>query len=351
MEKYYFTNSLEEYDDIKNGIICISGKLFNFLYQNKERKGAKILLEKITQKCKIYFNMLSIDKNMLVDYFRNDPKNIVCVIGQCDTDIDSILSSDIGINLKTPNNINTILSHFYSSKKDIKCIEEIIETGKLLYDNIYMLEYISFTYPIIINSYLLTCMSLGDEIETKKLDFLEIEFFIFLIFSFFGKSNKNNIHIDQKSKLLRIYNIIIFLINFFFKLFGPIIVAHTFIPTDISKAKQWRSYYFTIESEYIICLIFSFNFASFYKKSPFENIFLVIITLLYLMYTFTLVFLCSSNFSNDILNITNFNNIENFVDHYTDLNKVYIFFIILFDLLATFIFILVIKIIFRKCLI
>jgi len=38
---------------------------------------------------KIYSRL---DKSDLVEYFRENPNNIVCVIGQCDSDIDSILS-------------------------------------------------------------------------------------------------------------------------------------------------------------------------------------------------------------------------------------------------------------------
>ena len=355
MEKYYFTNSIEEYDDIKNGIFCISGQLFNFLYRNKERKGVKIFLERITQKSKIYFNMSSIDKSMLVDYFRNDPKNIVCTIGQCESDIDSIISSNIGINLKAPNNTNTILSHFYSSRNEIKCIKEIIEVGKLFYDNIYVLESISFGYSIIINTYLFACVANDNEIITDKLDFLEIELFILLILSFFGKSNRNNIYINQNSKILRIYYIIIFIINLIIKCFAILLFKHFFKEELIMDFKERnlesRSFYFMIDGEYIICLIFSFNFSSFYKKSPFENIFLVIYSLIYLIYTFFLIFLCSSNYSKDIFNKTNFHHIENFVDSYTDLNKAYLLLTIIMDIASTFIFCLVAKIIFGKYLV
>ena len=65
-------------------------------------------MEKVIEKTKIFFDMSSNDKCLLVDFFKESPKNIVCVIGQSDSDIYSILSSDIGINLKNPINMNTM---------------------------------------------------------------------------------------------------------------------------------------------------------------------------------------------------------------------------------------------------
>lgn len=52
---------------MKNGIFFVSGKLLNFLYKNRERIGAKKFLEKIFEKSKVFFNMSSIDKSILVD--------------------------------------------------------------------------------------------------------------------------------------------------------------------------------------------------------------------------------------------------------------------------------------------
>jgi len=87
----------------------------------------------------------STDKSLLVDHYRESPNNVVCVIGQCEGDADSILSSDVGINLKNPKNMNTILCHYYSNKNDIICIKDIIINGKVFFENNVLLESISLT--------------------------------------------------------------------------------------------------------------------------------------------------------------------------------------------------------------
>ena len=135
MEKYYFHDILKEYDDVKNGVFCISGSFFDYLNSIKSYKGAKNFMEKVMQKSKIFYNMSSTDKCLLVDYFKESPKNIVCSIGKSDSDVFSILSSDIGINLKNPNNMNTMLCHYFSEKKDISCIKDIMIVGKVFYEN------------------------------------------------------------------------------------------------------------------------------------------------------------------------------------------------------------------------
>ena len=116
METYYYQNIFEKYEDIQIGIFCVSGKLFNILYKNKDRKGVKKFMEKMMKRSKIFFNMSSIDKNLLINYLKDSSKNVVCTIGQCESDIDSIITSDVGINLKNPANLNTLLCHFLPKK-------------------------------------------------------------------------------------------------------------------------------------------------------------------------------------------------------------------------------------------
>ena len=65
METYYYNNIFEQYEDIKNGIFCISGKLFNMLYKRKDKKGVKKFMEKLIKQSKIFFNMSSLDKSLL----------------------------------------------------------------------------------------------------------------------------------------------------------------------------------------------------------------------------------------------------------------------------------------------
>ena len=79
------------------------------------------------------------------------------------------------------------MCHFFSSQKDIICLKEIILMGKLFYENINILEYISFVYTIIINSFIFCCLVKDSDIQLDNLNFLEIEFFLLVFSSSLGK--------------------------------------------------------------------------------------------------------------------------------------------------------------------
>ena len=352
IEKNYFKKTYKEYEDVKNGLYCISGKLFNYLYINKSKIGSRQLLELIMKKCIILFNMSSIDKSLLVDYYRDNSDNTVCTIGQNDNDIDSLISSNVGISLKNPKNRNTILYHFYSSTKDILCIKAIIESGKFLYENIIILESISFIYSIIVNLYVFASMARDSPINKIQLDFLEIEFLIVLIASLFSKPNNENIRVINNPLLLNIYYIIISLgiliikpanIKFFNFLHEG---DHTL--TIPFRNQEYLSFYFIICMEGIISTILALNLAPFYKRTTLENKFLIIVTLVYYIYMVLLLFLESSNISCDVLSITTFAYNEKLVDSFTDLNKKRAMIVVIFDLVSTILITLILKTIFRK---
>ena len=352
MQKYYFQTTFNEYEDVKNGIFCTSGKLFDFLYENKNRKGVKKFLDEIIEKSKIFYNMSSIDKSNLVNYYRESPTNIICTIGQCDSDIDSIISSNIGITLKNPNNKNTILSHFYSSKNDIICIKEIMEYGRLLYEKILMLEFISFNSSIVFNSFIIGCFLRDYDIISKELDFLEIEFCLLIILSFLGSFNKDNIHLMKNSKKLTIYYTILTLEILFIKLFVLYVFMElyrgdrTLDPKSLSA--EFISNYFVICNEFILIIILTYNFSSFYNDSLIENQIFISLSLLYFGYIFSLIFLCSSNIYVDIFNITYFAQTEKLMDSYTDRNKAYLLLFISIDAFASGIICFITKVIFSK---
>jgi len=262
-------------------------------------------MDDMMKRSKIFFGMSSIDKSCLVDYFNENPNNIICTVGQCENDIDSIIQSNVGINLKNPINKNTILCHFYSIKNDIICVKDIMEIGRLFFENINILEYISFQYSLIINSFIFCCLLRETEILKNELDFLEIELFILLLSSFLGKINKENIYINQKSKLITIYyailcaELIIIKITSFY-LFSTLFTGdRTFDWKTLSK--EFISFYFVLCSEYILSCVLTFNFGSFYKENPLESRIFILLSLIYITYIVTLTFLCSSNMSYDLI--------------------------------------------------
>ena len=352
MKKYDYNYYFKDYEDVKNGIFCISGKLFHYLYENRNRKGVDKFMEKIIKKSKIFFNMSSIEKSYLINYYRDNLDYTVCTMGQNENDIDSIISSNIGISLKNPKNRNTILSHFYSSENDIICIKEMIGIGKLYYENMTILEFISFTYAISINAFILCCLIRDSNIIINQLDFLEIEYFLLLFISFLGNPIKENIYKYKKSKFLtKFYTIIslgLIVIKFFtiYLLFSLFIGDHTFdLPI---RNRVLISYFFVLSIENIINLVLNFNFASFYKENPFENLLLISLTLIFLAYIVIQIFLCSSNMSYDILNISFFAKDEKLMDTFSDMNKLYLLLAILIDISVTTFFCYIVKFNFRK---
>ena len=70
--------------------------------------------------------MSSLDKSRVIDFYREYPENCICEIGECDSDFDAIMTSNIGINLREPKNRNTILCHFYAADSNILSLKKII---------------------------------------------------------------------------------------------------------------------------------------------------------------------------------------------------------------------------------
>ena len=263
MEKYYYQDIFKEYGDVKDGIFCLSGRLLNYLNKNKMHKGVKNFLDMILNKTKIFFNMSSIDKSVIVDYYRESPNNFVCAIGQCDSDIDSILSSDVGINLKSPNNLNTILSHYYSSKNDIICIKDVIMNGRVFFENNILLESISFVSSMVLVGYILCCNLRNVDINQGEINFLELEYFILATLSFVCKTKDNN-YLDQNSRILDCYYYIQLGENILFKLLGILLFCYLFKGNLENKKHlldlEFLSYFFTLSIEFLIGGILSFNF-------------------------------------------------------------------------------------------
>ena len=342
----------EELND--NCIFCISGKTFDFLYNNQNIKEYKYLLNKIYKNCKIFYNMSSINKTYLVDFYRQNSKNYICNIGENESDIDSIIYSNIGINFKNPNNQNTILYQFYSNNNDISCIKKIISEGKVLYENTLLLEFISFLCTMALNSFIICCLIRNVDVFEGQLNFLEIEFLVLSISSFTGQP-KNNFKFEplaQNEKLLKIY----YYVNLFFVLLMKLLCIFFFsslYKSDIQiklekRDKIYVTYYFILNIEFIICIVFSFNYISFFRKSPFSNLFLKFFALLMVLYILILITLNSSNFRYDFFDITVFEFSPKLIDSFGDKNRIWLILLSFFDFISSILFSTLIYYIFDK---
>ena len=323
---YYYPGIFIDNEELNdNCIYCISGKLFNFLYKNK--REFKFLLEKIHKNCKIFYHMSSIDKSLSIDYYSEYPNSCICKIGECQSDFDSIMTSNVGINLRAPKNLNTILCHFYTADNSIKCIKKLILEGRINNENIILLRITSIFSSMLINSYIITCFLRHIDVIIGQLNILEVSFLILAVTSFAGKP-EINIEANpliRNPKLFRIHNFLQLIGIVIFKLFFIYVTSRYYTTNrllDISKVdKIFATYYFILCIELIFSTSFIINNLSFYRKNIFSNTFFMISIIILLSYFVMLVTLNSSNLRVDIFNISFFEYYEYIIDSFDDRNK------------------------------
>ncbi len=355
-KKYYYKGIFNDNKELEeNSIFCVSGKLFSFLYKNKKNKECKFLLEKIHIYAKIFFYMSAMDKSLLVDFFREYKDDYVCKIGNCQNDIDSIISSNLGIYLREPKNQNTILCHFYSSNSDILCIKSIIMEGRVFTENIVLLEMTSFFCTLSINSYILCCFIRNMDAIKGQLNFLEVAFLILSLLAYSGKPNNNIIPepLARNKTLSRYYYIILFIGLLFIKM-GSIYILCYLYRTDILLWNDsyideiFCTYYFLLTIEHLISTILFFNCISFYKRSPFTNFYFILFLLILVLYYIILLTLNSSNFKLDFIKITVFEFSDILIDSFSDKNRIFVLISCLFDFVGSLIYLGIVNFIFNR---
>ena len=343
---YYYPGIFDDLEDLKNNsIYCISGKAFNYLYKNKEKKQCKYILNKIRKNCKIFYNMSSLDKSLVIDFYREYPDSCVCTIGKYPNDFDAIMTSNIGINLNPPTNENTILCHFYSNDSNILSLKKLIKEGRTVNENILLLKITCFFYTLILNSYILCCFMMEVGVINGQLNFLELCFLIFAVSAFTvqydNNTNSSNPLIQNKKLYLCHYSIQV--IGMFGLKVGSIFMLRTFY-IDNSLLEKKTVYRLFITDYFILCVeqlfstFFVFNYINFYRKHSLSNIFFVIFNLALFIYFIVLITLNSSNFKYDIFKITDFEFNENLMDCFDEKNRLKCFRVCALDFCCSFIY-------------
>ena len=340
---YYYHGIFDEHADLKdNCIYCVSGKILNYLYLNKAKKECKYLLDHIYQYCKIFFCMSSIDKSISIDLYKDYPNSYICKIGECQSDFDPIMSSNVGINLREPKNINTLLCHFYTSDSNIICIKRIIMEGRNIDENISLLKVSSYFCTMIINSYIITCFIRNSEVIMGQLNFLEIILLLFSLLSFTGKPN-NNINLNpliRDTKLFNLHYYIQIIGIFIFKILAIYFASYFYMTNfDINIVivdKIFCTYYFILCIELILSISFSFNFISLSRKHSFSKSMFITFVLLLVIYFIILISLNSSNFKTDFFKITFFEYQEYLIDSFDDRNRMHLILVCIVDFLISF---------------
>ena len=346
LEQYnYYPGIFSDHEDLSdNCIYCISGRAFYFLYKNKEKRQCKYILEKIHKNCKIFYNMTSLEKSLTIDFYREYPNSYICTIGECHSDIDAIMTSNVGIVLKAPKNRNTIFGHFFSKNSDILSIKKIIRESRAVNENKILLKLSCAFYTAIMNSYIICCFIRKVEVILGQLNFLEICFFILSISAFTGETDNNkkyNRLIEKKKLYLAHYTVQI--VGFFLlKCLSIYLHGKNFVGNNTLEEKTvdyiYCSYYFILCIEQLFSTLFVLNCISFYRKDAKSNIFFIVSNLFIFSYFILLNFLNSSNYEFDFFNLTYFEFHENLIDSYDDNNRLKCFLVCIMDFFVTFIF-------------
>ena len=341
---YYYQEIFEDHKELNEDCIyCIDNKVFDFLYQNKNKIHAKILLEKIHEKCRIFFNMTALTKSKVIDYYREFQDKCICTIGQCQSDIDQIFTSDIGINLQPPRNSNTILSHFYSPDSNLLTIKKIIRAGRAISENILLMKLSGGIYTAMIISYILCCFLRQMDVIQGQLNFLEISYLVLSLCAFTIKSDEednNDIINFNNNKKLYIYHYLFQMIGLSgIKCFGIYFLAYKFNTNNFIAKKNidkiYSTYHFVFCVSDLLTTIYVFNLLSIYRKSLYLNTLFIIQSLLVFFYFTITISLTSSNFKVDIFDFLYFEYLANIVDAYDENNKVDCFLTCMLDFLLS----------------
>ena len=149
-----FNNKLLKENDLK---LCIQSRVFDFVFfRNKETSNENnrestmdlnivtdknseeelnILRQIIVDKGILFFRMNPNDKTKLIQLFKKqNPNNIVAMCGDGANDCSALISADVGVSLKSRENI-IMTSHLMAKTKSIAIINDIISIGKTCYEN------------------------------------------------------------------------------------------------------------------------------------------------------------------------------------------------------------------------
>ena len=336
-----------------NCVYCVSGKVFRFIYNNREEKKYSKLLKYFNHICKIYYGMSSDDKSLLINYYRTLENEIICMVGNGDNDIDSILSSHVGINLNIPKNIDNILSHYFTLDNNLYCIEKIIKNGRAAYENSFLL-----LSSILICSSLETLLNVFSyfllvKFKNSQLLIMNAVFFVLSSTAFKMKADNS---IDKnplfQNRLFNIYNIIKMIVIFFSKITLQFFFYYLYnynpnISDEINR-KVLCSYLYLLCIFQGISTIFIFNKENFFRITAQNNKLFIVIFSIVLNFFFFIIGFSNINYRPFLFDIVYFEYYEINCDSYDDMHKLKLIIFISIDFFFTYGFIGFLKYIFEQ---
>jgi magnesium-transporting ATPase (P-type) len=348
---YYSKSILKNIEN--NSILCISGKALKFIYENKNDNQYSLLLKLLSENTKIFFSMTSEDKSFLIDYYRELPDKMTCMIGYGTSDIDSMMTAHVGVTIKKPTNINMILSHFYLPSKNLIHIKTIIEHGRVILENFMLLFFSCLFCTTIINIYMSMSFYILLEIKPEILRTLNLIFYFLCLFGFTSSVDNNaNNSLMRNSQFFWKYIIVHIIGNIIIKTYDVIIFCYIYRKnSEIEENRRndiYISYFSILSFNQIFTTLFGFNFIRFYRRSIVDNFLFTFSLIIFFFLILVLSCLSRIGLFEEITHYYSFERMKIKSDTFDDRNKLVMFIIILIDLFSTFLFILVTQYIFNK---
>ena len=261
-----------------------------------------ILRQIIVDRGILFFRMSPNDKTKLIQLFKKqNPNNIVAMCGDGANDCSALISADVGISLKSRENI-IMTSHLMAKTKSIAVINDIINIGKACYENSTIILKILLVYSEIKICSKCLLKIYNDNLARDQYFYLDCIIILFgcCLMSF----SDPNYKIEEKSfsKLLisKVYLISIIghsiiqistLIIYFF----CIIEKEEYYFTDQKNNGEERdlysdnktslnSYIFFFNANQCLSMVFLLNYYSKCKQSVFKSrIFIIYIILVFII--------------------------------------------------------------------
>ena len=340
-------------------LYCVSGRALRFIFLNRHNPDYKklelpILLNHIKKFGKIFYEMSSRDKSLIIDIFRKMPNKITCMVGDGQNDLDAIMTAHVGINLNQPVNNNTVLSHFYPTDGSLFCIAKIIRYGRVIYENIYLLGISSFLCALTIVITMIILYYYEIKFVTYELDFMSCNYFLLSIFAFSIKPDETieSCFLFHNPTLFKIFFMVISLLFLIIDAVGIFLFIYFYSKNeelDKEKANDiFGTYIYFMCYIQTLGMMVTINSINFYRKN-YRNNFCFWICMIILIFFVCFIFCIFGYSIHPVLSdYLSFEYNPKNVDTFDDKNKLVSYAIFLLSIIVYYLFVTLIFFLFRK---
>ena len=340
-------------------LYCVSGKALRYIYLNRHNPDYRklelpILLNHIKKFGKIFYQMHSRDKSLLIDIFRKMPNKITCMVGDGQNDLDAMMSAHVGININKPVNKNTVLCHFHPTDGSLFCIGKIIRYGRVIYENIYLLGISSFLCALNIVMTMILLYFYKIKFVEIELDFMSCNYFILSIIAFIVKPDITieSCLLFHDPTLLKIFFLVISIANVLINLgFSTLFILYYSKNEELDEVKRFSVFgsyiYFKCYIQ-ILGMIFAVNSINFYRLNHRNNFVFWIIMIILFFFVSSIFCIFGYSIHPLLSKILTFEYNPKNVDTFDDKNKLISFSIFIGNIFSFYFFVLLMYYLFSK---